>query len=352
MKSKSFRSIVGGAALAAVLVAGCGSSSSSSTATNAAASSGGGTGGVASQVSVGTQSKLSDMPLLEAQAKGYLKQHGISKVNFVSFTAPPAMMAAATQGQVDIINQTPSVLAAFNAATGGQKLRMFQPLSENAYTWIAKKGSGIPVATPADWQTTVRAWRGKTIGVPALGGAVDLLTRYLGDQVGLVADKDYSIRAIGLGAPAAAALKAGVIDVVGAEPFTASALEVAGIGQRVLDFSSGEGPSQLKDTVVAGYIAPQNTLSSKVATLRAFAAAVEEGRKALFDPANESQVVQMISQNLQVPAAIAQHYYQNGLRVFNISVNPSTDSRTIDAAVAAGLIKKPAPAPQDVFTTP
>src|SRR3954466_3276048 len=107
MRGKYWSSAIGTVAAAALVAAGCGGDDGGST---SGSSSGGASGKVKSTVTVGMQAPLIELPTLYGQQKGYFKKQGISKVNLVSFSQPPAMMAAVAKGQVDLGNQTLVVL--------------------------------------------------------------------------------------------------------------------------------------------------------------------------------------------------------------------------------------------------
>jgi ABC-type nitrate/sulfonate/bicarbonate transport system substrate-binding protein len=346
MRGKTWRSVIGVVAAAAMLAAGCGDDDD-----------GGGGGGAAggaevkSSISIGVQTPLTELPVLMAEQKGYFEEHGISDVELVNFSQPPAMMAAVAKGQVDLGNQTVPVVAGYNAGSSGDKLRFLAPSSGVSLTWIGSNDAGVPPATETDYKQSVSAWRGKTIGAPALGGQLDVLTRYVATQAGLEEGTDYEMRATGAGAQAIAALKAGVVDMLAAEPFSAAAIETANLGQRVLDVEAGQGPPELQDTVGSAYFAPDGAIAENDATYAAFTAALEQGRKAMFDPANEEAAVSLITDTLKVDDAVAQAYYDNGLQIFDTELSAEMVDATVEAFAKAGLIEAPSPSSEELLAT-
>jgi ABC-type nitrate/sulfonate/bicarbonate transport system substrate-binding protein len=283
------------------------------------------------------------------QQEGYFKEHGISNVKFVSFSQPPAMMAAVAKGQVDLGNQTLVVLNGYNATSGGEKLKFFAPSNMTAFTWVANNDAGVtPATSGGDWKQAVATWKGKTVGVAALGGILDAATRYTASQAGLEEGKDYEIRAAGVGAQAVGALKAGVVDVFAAEPFTAASIEAGKIGQTVLSVPEGQGPPEFQGTFGGAYFAPEGGLTENAATYSAFAAALAESRKAFVDPANKAEVVKFIADTLQVDPGIAEAYYPSAVKIFDADLSEETVAKTADVGVEVGLVKEPAPSYGDL----
>jgi ABC-type nitrate/sulfonate/bicarbonate transport system substrate-binding protein len=342
MRGRNWSSAIGVVAAAALMAAGCGGD-------DEAASSGSASGGkVKSTVTVGMQAPLIELPAMYGQQQGFFKQQGISSLKFVSFSQPPAMMAAVAKGQVDVGNQTLVVLNGYNATSGGDKLKFFAPSNMTAFTWVANNEAGVTPASGSDWKQAVATWKGKTVGVAALGGILDAATRYTASQAGLEEGKDYEIRAAGVGAQAVGALKAGVVDVFAAEPFTAASIEAGKIGQTVLSVPDGEGPPEFQGTFGGAYFAPETGLTENAATYRAFAAALEDSRKAFVDPANKAEVVRTIASTLQVDPALAEAYYPSAVKIFDADLSEETVARTADVGVEVGLVKEPAPGYDDL----
>lgn len=345
MKGKYWSSALGVVAAAALVAAGCGGDDSGST---SGGGSGGGSSKVKSTVTVGMQAPLIELPTMYGQQHGFFKKHGISNLKFVSFSQPPAMMAAVAKGQVDVGNQTLVVLNGYNATSGGDKLKFFAPSNMTAFTWVANNDAGVTPASGSDWKQAVATWKGKTVGVAALGGILDAATRYTASQAGLEEGKDYEIRAAGVGAQAVGALKAGVVDVFAAEPFTAASIEAGKIGQTVLSVPEGQGPPEFQGTFGGAYFAPEGGLKENAATYSAFGAALGESRKAFVDPANKAEVVKFIAATLQVDPAVAEAYYPSAVKIFDANLDKATVDKTTQLGVEVGLVKDPAPSYDDL----
>jgi ABC-type nitrate/sulfonate/bicarbonate transport system substrate-binding protein len=276
-----------------------------------------------------------------AKEEGFLAQHGISSVNLLHVTSLPTLTASLTHGQVDMAVQTPIYVSTVNKA--GADVRFFAPGLANNLSWIVPKNSTLPVATANDWQTTVRAWRGKTIGVPTLKGALEFFTRYLASQAGLK-PSDYTIIAVGAGPQGFAALKAGAADILVSDGFAATQAAQQGIGKAVIDFATGQGPAMFSHTLLTGFVASASALQQNRARYAAFTAALQQGIAYTLDPANEARVEQIIAKDIQVPSAAAKALYAGQVAgSFNVRLNPQTINSTATKYVQYGIMPGPTP---------
>lgn len=324
-------------------LAACGSSSSSSS----RSSNGKGARGAGKPMSVATQEDWALLPLYVALDQGFMQKHGIPNVSVVNVSTAAAMTAAVNRGDVDMGFQTPLLLQAFNKVTGGPKLKFFAPGNAASESWVASTKSGIPVATSANWKATVRAWRGKTIGVPVLGAAIQAFTAYLAKAAGL-APGDYHLVATGAGPPQLAALKAGVADVIGNDGFAATEIAASGAGRVVINFASGQGPSLFRHDVLAAFFAPVNRLQQDRPRFAAFLAAIEQALSFMKVPGNAASVQATMVKDLKVTPAIAKSLYDNELDNFFVNISPATMTRSFNDYVKTGVMPGPAPSYSDL----
>lgn len=336
------------ALLSALGLAACGSSESqpkSSIATSKAttssttAASASATGG--QTFTLGLQEVYSVMPALVAQDQGFLQKHGISELKTVAFTSLPAFATALAKGEIDAGLQTPSLIQSYNATTSGSKLAFIAPGQAFNISWLARKGAGVPAATTSNWQSTVKAWRGKKIGVSATGGITELVTNYLVEQVGLK-PSEVTITAVAPGAPQVAAMKAGVVDLTVGDSFGTQVAIAAGAGTDVLDTGLGQGPSTWQGILESGYISSRATIEQHRTLLTGFAAALNEAREFIASSSNEAAVEQSIVKHTEVSAAIAKTLYPFA-HEFTVPLTPEVYEKTVKALVAAKVLKSPAP---------
>jgi ABC-type nitrate/sulfonate/bicarbonate transport system substrate-binding protein len=321
----------------ALALAGCGSGSDSAT----AGKKGGKT------VTVGVQLEWDNLLAYVALDQGFMEKHGISDVKYVKFTDLPAMMTAVSRGQVDLALQTPPVLHKFNEASSSAKLKFFAPALGSIQVWSARKGSGVPSAADGDWQATVRAFKGKKVGVPARGGLTEYLTMYMAKEVGLEPGKDFEFVAIGLGPSELAAIKSGAADIDGGVPFGATLIAESRAGEPVLNLLRGEGPELLQDLANTNYFASEDRLKENKDLYSGFAAAIRDAHALLNDPANRTAVEKVIQKYIKTDPARAKVLYE-WIDSFKNDLSRETMERTLKAGSEAGMLPSPAPTYDDL----
>jgi ABC-type nitrate/sulfonate/bicarbonate transport system substrate-binding protein len=310
------------------VTAGCGSNNDNGSSGNSSKKS----------LTIGAQGTFNIATLWVAKDQGFLAKHGISDVKATNFTDLPAMTAAISRGQIDMGFQAPTLLQGFNTQSKASKLKFFAPGVKTSNGFLAKTGSGIPVTgSDNDWQPTVRAWEGKTIGVPALGGLIEAYVRYLGKEAGLD-PKKMTVVAVGLGPAALAAMKAGKVDVLAGDAVTTETIRDSGIGEAVLDMVHNQGPRIFNNTMSAGYFAPEARIAKDRQTYSALAAALADAQKWMLDPANSAKLQQILVKDAQLPAPLAKSVVEKELTVFDVSLSDQTMQRTIDALSTVGAL--------------
>lgn len=140
---------------------------------------------------------------------GIFTKHGLN-VEIIQTQSPmPPLLA----GSTDVT--TGGAPPWLNAVAQGQKPKVVAAvLAKNSQVLMVKAGSELEKAKDLGWPESIRALRGKTVGVSVAGAQVDLTTRYLLLQAGLVPDKDVNVLAVGGGAPQVAALEQGRVDAI------------------------------------------------------------------------------------------------------------------------------------------
>ncbi len=284
------------------------------------------------------------LPILVGLRHGYFKKAGITDIKLTLFTSLPAMFAALAGGQMDVGLQTLPSLNAYNRATSGTKLKMIAPNQMNSLLWATRNDSGIPVATKANWKSTVAAWKGKKIGIPAAGGILDLFTRLMIKEAGL-STSDVSIIPVGVGPPAVAALQQGLVDVITGDTLTLALLKSQKIGRAVIAFSAGQGPASLLNTQISGWISSDDSIEKDRATYQAFTAGMAKARAFLRDPKNKKDVLDIIVRKIGIPADQAETLYTIGVpTIYQPTLDKQIVGRTLKTYLAAGVITGQAPA--------
>lgn len=150
-----------------------------------------------------------NIPVSLGVATGLFKKNGLD-VEIVQTQSPmPPLMA----GSTDVT--TGGAPPWLNAVAQGQKPRVVATvLAKNSQMLLVRAGSDLAKARELGWPESIRALRGKTVGVSVAGAQVDLTTRYLLMQAGLQPDKDVNVIAVGGGAPQVAALEQSRVDAI------------------------------------------------------------------------------------------------------------------------------------------
>jgi ABC-type nitrate/sulfonate/bicarbonate transport system substrate-binding protein len=330
------------AAIGTTSVSACGSDDSD--ADNSAGGSGSGSGQV---LTIGTQQTAAAMPAFLAKRWGLLDEHGISDIKLKQFTALPALFAAVQNGQIPVAFQTVPGLVNFSNATKGTRLLLLGAGTDVTYSWVAKNDSGIPPAHGSDWQDTVRSFKGKKVGVTALGGIIDLFTQYIARKVGLKPGTDFSTAPVGAAATTVAALKRGVVDVAVGDQTTSAAL--GAVGTTVLDFAKGQGPPELTDPALltgSVFVTSASTFKSDT-RISGFTTALRQAKAMMSQPDRKADVIDVLVKNVgftpEVAAAVYPKVSQNKQEVTRESY-----AKSVAAFRTTGILKGTAPSFDDI----
>jgi NitT/TauT family transport system substrate-binding protein len=301
-------------------------------------------------LTVGIQQSLQLLPVVVALRHRYFKGTDVSGVKFTIFSSLPAMFAAVAQGQIDVGYQTIPGIWAYNQATSGTKLKIIAPATNDSLMWFAKTGSTLPVTGKGNnWRATVRAWRGKTIGIPAVGGIIDLMTRYLLRQVGLDPDKDVKLSAVGTGPPGVAALQNGLVDIITGDPLTAALLKSENAGHAILSFPARQGPAELLGQPSGVFFTSEEQYAKEPKLYQDFNKAVARSRRHLANPRNRRDVLDLLTRKIGLTAAQSRILYEEGVPIFaRGALNPTIFNNTIKAYAATGIMKAPYPSYGDM----
>ena len=275
---------------------------------------------------IAVQDDFSHMPIYVAQEQGFFEENGISSVELVKLTDLPAMTAAVSQGQVDAGFQTPILTSNFNASTDRSPLKFFSPGAAPTWDVIARTGSGVP-ENPGDWRESVQSWKGLRVGVPALGGSVDFMFRYLVREAGL-SEEDLAWVAIGPTPAMLASLQTDQIDLVAGDSILGPTAINDGAGFSAINLFAGEGPDLFNDVFVSAYFASEETIAENEEVYIGFRHAIEKAQQWLLDPANADEVARIIQERLEGDPSIAKEL-AGQMSQFDITLDEGTLERTL-----------------------
>lgn len=172
----------------------------------------------AERVRLGTPVKANptyDLPILVAEERGFWRAAGL-EVKWTPFGSGTAMMSGLAAGAIDM-GMSATVLLLPSIARGTPATLVADMGMPYTFSVYVRTDAGI--RKPADL-------KGTTVGVTRLGSATHAYARVVAKGLGL--EKEVKIVALGGEGPMRAALKAGVVDAVLDQIFSAIPLEDRG----------------------------------------------------------------------------------------------------------------------------
>jgi ABC-type nitrate/sulfonate/bicarbonate transport system substrate-binding protein len=234
-----------------------------------------------------------------AQQEGFFAAHNL-KVDFV--TAPittSLLLASLESGQINVwLNGVGGVGGALQNGHPNQFFCGQDNGQEQAL--MVRADSTLPVALTAGLQAAAQALKGKTIGVPSLGGQ-SMLDTITALNAGGVAQGDVNWVATGAAATTIAALQSGQVDAV---------LTYAGLTHTLITTRNGKmdilfrrDVPIFKNYIGAAWAAPTSVIQSNPAALKAFCAGIEDATKWAVDPKNAQALLQVLETQMDFPTA-------------------------------------------------
>jgi NitT/TauT family transport system substrate-binding protein len=272
-----------------------------------------------------------------AVERGFFKQVGID-ARTVTVAHGPAAVTALASGTVDVATNAPEVFLAL--AGKGQSVKLIAGQTKQLGVLVARPGLTLPTTFPE----SVRALKGKKIGVTALSSATQYLAITMIAAGGLGAD-DVSFVAVGTGATQA--LVNGVVDagfVTGPQVVVSQSL-----GARVIvDLRTADkcppqmgicGIGQVGMWAMGDWVAKNG---EAVARIRK---AIAKADMFMHDPANTAAAREMLLRQIPAKSAdkIKEDFIAYGLSVLSAAFARSDLERWIVIDHKAGVIAKPMP---------
>ncbi len=294
-------------------------------------------------ISVGLQQGYNGLPFFVGVRYGFFKKAGITDVKFSLFSSLPAMLTAVAQGQLDIGSQTIPAVVSYNRASSSSKLKIVAASSSGSNMWFAKNDTAIPAATGTNWKSTVLAWKGKKIGVPAPNGILDLITKRLVQDAGLEPG-DVKTVVVGVGPPAVAALQQGLVDVISGDALTIGLLK--GYGKSILGFPLDQGPPEYRNALAGVLFTSDSEIQEHRALYAAFADGLVKARAFMRDPKNKQAILNILTSKIGLKADEAAALYKVAIVQFaapSTSISRKTIGQSVTAYVSTGIMPGPAP---------
>ncbi len=207
---------------------------------------------------------LTFRPIYAAIDLGYFKQENI-ELEILDFQGASILLPQVANNAVTIGFPGPDPLIISNQ-TGRDPIPVkffYNGARESIWEFLVPENS--PLKTLADL-------RGKTIGVGALANANVPITRAMLKEIGLLPTKDYSMMAIGVGAPAFRATVNGDVDTYNTFDTNIAAFETTGAKLRRLP--QGQ---KYKDLFSNGFAASLDTIRDRPELIAGFGRALTKG---------------------------------------------------------------------------
>jgi ABC-type nitrate/sulfonate/bicarbonate transport system substrate-binding protein len=221
--------------------------------------------------------------------------------NNVSCASGPATAAALVANEVQIAVNTPDNMLGLR--TAGFDVVMFMTgVSGSFWDVIVHKDIDLSSCDQGDWECNVKLMDGKTGGVVARGAAAEQFMRQLLESAGLDPENTTYV-ATGLAGTTLAALDSGEIDwSVTFEP--AFALGTAMGHQTPFMMRAGELPVELDFPTII-YMTSAEFAASNPNVIQHYAADFEAAVCWALDPANEGELVEIMTGYLGLEADVA-----------------------------------------------
>jgi NitT/TauT family transport system substrate-binding protein len=284
-------------------------------------------------------------PAFLAKSLGYYEDEGLD-VTIVSTESGDASVSALLGGSVVAV--TTGFDTPIELATKGQAVQSLAGL-EMATIYAFVGGNTFPDIPADDPQAFVNAMRGKRFGVAASGSTGDTIARGVFSEYGLNPDKDVTIIAVGTGAEASAALRAGAVDaLVSYEPDLTQITE-AGIGRVVFDLRNTSKETTYSKLPTSTLQATKKWIDANPEVATKLVRAVTRANNTLReDPQTALPALQQMFTELD-PQLVAE-IYRASQSHFTSEISAATYAAAMEIYHQTGLIKEDVPY-QDVVAT-
>jgi NitT/TauT family transport system substrate-binding protein len=294
---------------------------------------------------VALQEEYSAYLLYIAVEQGFFES-AVEDIEPVLFTSLPAMFAAVAKGQTDFGMQALHTLWPYNVSTRTDTLKIFSAFGNQPH-WYAREGSALPIAA-GDWRAAVATWKGRTIGLPVLGGNYESDLKYMLRQAGLDPERDVQTTAVGVQQSAVAALDNGLVDVVAVTASSAGLIGSRGNGYEI--FSEDSRPDAFDGIMTGTFFASAEQLREKPEHYRAIAEGIEQARKFVVDPANREVALRVLTDRVGFAPDVAKRVYDLDLvGISSANLSKETFDATVDVLTETGALTGPTPGYEEII---
>jgi NitT/TauT family transport system substrate-binding protein len=259
------------------------------------------------------------LPIVAAIKHGHFQQEGIRAE--LIFMRPNISITALVNGQVEFATVHGSVV---RAAARGLPVKSLMVIADRPAYFLVTK---VMVKS-------IRALKGKTIGIASLGGSVHLMTKELFAQSGLDPDRDVSMVVTGDHNTSILAMQAGNVD----------AIVIAVPWQTVAAKAGFHNLTYLGDALrlpMAGLGAADESMKKRPDLLKRAVKSTLRAIDFVRDRSNKPQVLALMGDWFKISDDLAQNAYDQMVQVYpaNGMVSDEALEKDLDVARQTGAIK-------------
>ncbi|MDE0653943.1 MAG: ABC transporter substrate-binding protein [bacterium] len=273
-----------------------------------------------------------------AVEKGFLADRGVTG-EFVQCHSGPANAAALIAGEVNFSINTPDNMLGIRNA--GFDVVLFQQIQDTHFFDIIISENFGPIdCEQGDWQCTMAALEGTSVGVVARGAAAEQIARQLYDSAGFDPDGATYI-ATGLAGTTLAALSSGEVDwAITFEPGLSQAV-IDGIGYSPFTLRTGQGPTEL-DWPSAVNTTSREFFQNNPNTVAIYARSVRDAMDWMRNPANHPEVLDLMESFLGLDRSVAEVVLASNIGSFSLNGRPDPRrlGNNVNYAVGRGILEE------------
>lgn len=276
-----------------------------------------------------------NIPVTVGIESGIFSEYGLEVTAVETQTPMPAVIA----GDADFaVGGAPPWLS---AVAQGKDAVVVATLFPKATQAVMVSPDSPLVEFKDQWPEAITGLQGMTIGVSVAGAQVDLSTRYLLLQAGLVPDEDVTVAALGGGTPQVAAFEDGRVEaIMGFVPFI-QVLEGRGTAVSIFDFTNM--PEGAPDTLNQPYmlaIADPTFIEENPEVVQRLQDALVAVGEFIADDENTAELIAILSPHFEglEPAVIEQIIAQMREAGFDPSYTCDDFTKAVDMMTALEIL--------------
>jgi len=238
--------------------------------------------------------QLADYPALVAERTGVFAKHGI-KAEFISVTNSILPLLS---GDADM-----TTVGSLNGIVPIARKQDFQFVAVSVprlvlALLVRPDSPVVPVAHR--WPETMRALRGKKLGVTVAGAFVDNVGRWLSSAAGMTPDKDIIVHPAGDAGLLLANLEKGVYDAALQLSPIFELAQQRKIAVSVMDFYKGEGPPEARNFPIAAPATRRTFAEKNPDLVNRYLVALQEAVDLARKPENRGTITNLVATELKV----------------------------------------------------